>query len=79
MRRARRVLLRLATGLLALAALGGVATSVSADTPAASLTGTRQYSADDDFTAVWSRADALKLRQDKTNLRADGPALGPLR
>lgn len=67
MRRARRVLIRLATGLMALAVLGGVATPASADRPASSQTGTRQYSADDDYFAVWSRADALKLRQDKAN------------
>ncbi|WNZ07764.1 hypothetical protein [Streptomyces sp. 11x1] len=67
MRRSRRVLIRLATGLMALAVLGGVATPASADGPASSQTGTRQYSADDDYFAVWSRADALKLRQDKTN------------
>ncbi len=67
MRKARRVLLRLATGLTALVALGGMATPASADTSAALQTGSRQYSADDDYTAVWSRADALKLRQDRTN------------
>ncbi|MET9846020.1 glycoside hydrolase family 68 protein [Streptomyces ossamyceticus] len=67
MRRARRVLIRMATGLMAIALLGGVATPASADRPASPQTGTRQYSADDDYFAVWSRADALKLRQDKTN------------
>lgn len=29
--------------------------------------GKLQYSADDDYTAVWSRADALKVRLDETN------------
>ncbi|MDW8476810.1 glycoside hydrolase family 68 protein [Streptomyces scabiei] len=67
MRRSRRVLIRLATGLMALAMTGGVAAPASADEPASSRTGTRQYSADDDYFAVWSRADALKLRQDRTN------------
>src|SRR5690348_12812742 len=67
MYRARRVLLRLATGLAALATLSGIATPASASPHDPSRTGTRQYSADDDYTAVWSRADALKLRQDRTN------------
>jgi levansucrase len=61
------VLIRLATGLMALAMMGGVAAPASADEAASSRTGTRQYSADDDYFAVWSRADALKLRQDRTN------------
>ncbi|MFD8236211.1 glycoside hydrolase family 68 protein [Streptomyces sp. NPDC059696] len=67
MYRARRVLLRLATGLAALATLSGVITPASASPHDTSRTGARQYTADDDYTAVWSRADALKLRQDKTN------------
>ncbi|WP_051814557.1 glycoside hydrolase family 68 protein [Streptomyces iakyrus] len=67
MYRARRVVLRLATGLAALATLSGVITPASASPHDPSRTGTRQYTADDDHTAVWSRADALKLRQDRTN------------
>ncbi|MYS88718.1 MULTISPECIES: glycoside hydrolase family 68 protein [Streptomyces] len=67
MYRARRVLLRLATGLAAFATLSGIITPASASPHDASRTGTRQYTADDDYTAVWSRADALKLKQDSTN------------
>ncbi|MEU0586776.1 glycoside hydrolase family 68 protein [Streptomyces sp. NPDC006132] len=67
MYRARRVLLRLATGLAAFATLSGIITPASASPHDASRTGTRQYTADDDYTAVWSRADALKLKQDRTN------------
>ncbi|MEU3935237.1 glycoside hydrolase family 68 protein [Streptomyces sp. NPDC029044] len=67
MYRARRVVLRLATGLAALAMLSGITTPASASPHDPSRTGTRQYTADDDHTAVWSRADALKLRQDRTN------------
>ncbi|EFL36273.1 levansucrase [Streptomyces viridochromogenes DSM 40736] len=67
MYRARRVVLRLATGLAALATLSGIITPASASPHEASRTGARQYTADDDHTAVWSRADALKLKQDRTN------------
>ncbi|MER5830892.1 glycoside hydrolase family 68 protein [Streptomyces sp. NPDC002130] len=67
MYRARRAVLRLATGLAAFATLSGIITPASASPHEVSRTGTRQYTADDDHTAVWSRADALKLRQDRTN------------
>ncbi|MER7478721.1 glycoside hydrolase family 68 protein [Streptomyces sp. NPDC126510] len=67
MYRARRAVLRLATGLAAFATLSGIITPASASPHDVSGTGTRQYTADDDHTAVWSRADALKLKQDRTN------------
>ncbi|MEU3887978.1 glycoside hydrolase family 68 protein [Streptomyces sp. NPDC029041] len=67
MYRARRAVLRLATGLAAFATLSGIITPASASPHEVSRTDTRQYTADDDHTAVWSRADALKLKQDRTN------------
>jgi levansucrase len=64
--------LALVTAVLAFATLG-VATSASG-APA-----TQQHSADDNFTAVWSRADALKMRPDQNttapHVAADFPVM----
>jgi levansucrase len=61
--------LRFVVALVGLALFGGVAAPAAAQ---------RQYSPQDNFTAVWTRAQALKVRLDATNTKPRIPADFPI-
>jgi levansucrase len=55
-----------------------LATLAAALVTAAAPAAAQQYAPDDDFTAVWTRAQALKIRSDSTNTKPRIPAEFPV-